>query len=440
MTITKTQVDDLNAILKVVITKEDYSDKVENVLKDYRKNAQVPGFRKGMVPMSLINKQYGKAVLADEVNKLLQENLNKYLTEEKLDILGNPLPMVSEELDWDAKDLEFSFELGLAPQFEIDLKSVAQTRYLVEITDEMLDEQILRLRKSAGNSTEVDTVDASCDVEVFFSNDAEQISKSGTVNVDTFKDKAAFDAFLGKKVGDVVVLQTKGLVSDDHNLMDMFGVSHDKVHGLDVAVEAKIEKINAIEPSALNEEFFGKFFPNGDVTDEQGLRQRIAFDFKNQVQPQADQFFMNKVVDALVANASFDLPKEFLVKWIQNAGEKQLSADEAAAEFEKSEKSLRYQLIESKIIRDNDLQVTFDEIKENASAKIRQQMAQFGMLDVSDEQVESIVARVFSKEEEVRRVSDEVMQAKMLNTFLTKAVAAEQNISYPDFVNITFGE
>jgi trigger factor len=440
MTITKTQVDDLNAILKVVITKEDYSDKVEKVLKDYRKNAQIPGFRKGAVPMSLIHKQYGKAITVDEVNKLLQDNVNKYLTEEKLDILGNPLPMVSENFDWDAQELEFSFELGLAPQFDIDLKSFAQTHYQVEITEEMIDEQILRLRKSAGNSTEVDTVDASCDVEVFFSNEEEQIEKSGTVNVDTFKDKATFDAFIGKKVDEVVVLQTKGLMRDDHNLMDVFGVSHDKVHSLDVAVEAKIKKISAVEPSVLDEEFFGKFFPNGEVTDEQGLRQRIAVDFKNQVQPQADQFFMNQVVDGLIANVTFDLPKEFLIKWIQNAGEKQLSADEAAVEFENSEKSLRYQLIESKIIRDNDLQVTFDEIKENASAKIRQQMAQFGMLDVSDEQVESIVARVFSKEEEVRRVSDEVMQAKMLNTFLSNAVAAEQTVSYPDFVKITFGE
>lgn len=440
MTITKTQVDDLNAILKVEVTKEDYSDKVESVLKDYRKNAQIPGFRKGMVPMSLINKQYGKAVTADEVNKLLQENLNKYLNEEKLDILGNPLPVLSEDLNWDAETLTFSFELGLAPQFEIDLKSVAQTHYQVEITEEMIDEQVLRLRKSAGNATEVDTVDASCDVEVYFSNEAEQISKSGTVNADTFKDKATFDAFIGKKVGDVVVLQTKGLMADDHNLMDVFGVSHDKVHGLDVAVEAKIEKINAIEPSALNEDFFAKFFPNGEVTDEQGLRQRITVDFKNQVQPQADQFFMNQVVDALIANATFELPKQFLIKWIQSAGEKQLSADEAALEFDRSEKSLRYQLIESKIIRDNELQVTFDEIKENASAKIRQQMAQFGMMEVSDEQVESIVARVFSKEEEVRRVSDEVMQAKMLQTFLSHAVAAEQTVGYPDFVKITFGE
>lgn len=440
MTITKTQVDDLNAILKVVLAKEDYTDKVEKVLRDYRKNAQVPGFRKGMVPMGMIQKQYGKAVMADEVNKLLQESVNNYLTEEKLDLLGNPLPVVSEDFDWDAEELSFSFELGLAPSFDVDLNAAAQTLYKVQITDEMIDEQVLRLRKSAGTAEEVEAVSADCDVDVIFSNADHNISKANKINADTFKDKATFASFIGKKAGDVVTLQTKGLVNDDHQLMDLIGADHDIIHGLDIVLEVSIVKIESVTPSALNEDFFNKFFPNGDVTDEQGLRDRITADFANQVQPQANQFFMNQVVDALVEKTTFDLPKEFLIKWLQTAGEKEISAEEAAVDYEKSEKALRYQLIEAKIIRDNDLQVTFDEIKESAAAKIRMQMAQFGMMDVSDEQVDSIVARVFSKEEEVRRVSDEVMQAKMMNVFMNKAVSAEQTVSYPDFVKITYGE
>ncbi|MEO0526086.1 MAG: trigger factor family protein, partial [Bacteroidota bacterium] len=132
MNIIKEQIDELNAVVKVAITKEDYKEKVEGILKDYRKQANIPGFRKGQVPMGLIKKQYGKAVLVDEVNKLLQDNLNKYLTEEKLDVLGNPLPKQQDNFNWDAEEFDFEFELGLAPDFEVSLKTKkAVTRYQI---------------------------------------------------------------------------------------------------------------------------------------------------------------------------------------------------------------------------------------------------------------------------------------------------------------------
>ena len=151
MNITKTQVDDLNAIVTVAITKEDYSDKVEKVLADYRKNASIPGFRKGAVPMSLIHKQYGKAVLLDEVNKILQSSLNDYLVAEKLDILGNPLPKVTEDFNWDNDDLSFDFEIGLAPQFTVDLTAKNNvTKFNVIADDKMLNEQVERIQKQYG--------------------------------------------------------------------------------------------------------------------------------------------------------------------------------------------------------------------------------------------------------------------------------------------------
>src|SRR5690554_2485937 len=150
MNITKQQSDALNAIVTINVTKEDYSERVEKALNDYRKNANIPGFRKGQIPMNLVKKQYGKSVLLDEVNKILQESLNNYLVEEKLDILGNPLPVVNEDFDWDAEEFSFDFELGLVPEFTVDLATKKVTRYKIVADEELLDEQVERIQKQYG--------------------------------------------------------------------------------------------------------------------------------------------------------------------------------------------------------------------------------------------------------------------------------------------------
>ena len=178
MNITKEQIDDLNAVVKVAITKEDYQDKVDTILKDYKKQANIPGFRKGQVPMGLIKKQYGKAVLVDEVNKLLQDNLNKYLTEEKLDVLGNPLPKQQDNFDWDQDELAFEFELGLAPDFEVSLKTKkAITQYKIVADKKMIDEQVERIQKQYGKLVSKDVVSKNDEVSGTFANEAEEIGE-----------------------------------------------------------------------------------------------------------------------------------------------------------------------------------------------------------------------------------------------------------------------
>ena len=176
MNITKEQIDDLNAVVKVAISKEDYQDKVDQVLKDYKRQANIPGFRKGQVPMGLIKKQYGKAVLVDEVNKLLQDNLGKYLSEEKLDVLGNPLPKQQEDFDWDREPLDFEFELGLAPSFELQLKTKkAVTHYKIIADKKMIQEQVDRIQKQYGKIVSKNEVGKKDEVNGTFSNEADHI-------------------------------------------------------------------------------------------------------------------------------------------------------------------------------------------------------------------------------------------------------------------------
>lgn len=220
MNITKEQVDALNAIVTVAITKEDYSDKVAEILNDYRKNATIPGFRKGHVPMGLVKKQYGKAVLVDEVNKLLQDALNKYLTEEKLDVLGNPLPKAQDNLDWDAEDFSFEFELGLAPSFDVTLKSKkAITHYTIVADDKMIEEQVARIQKQFGKLVSKNEIAQDDEITGTFFNEDKGIDNKVTFTLDKLKGKKNIGAFEGAKVGDQITINTKGLLLTEHDLM-----------------------------------------------------------------------------------------------------------------------------------------------------------------------------------------------------------------------------
>jgi trigger factor len=441
MNITRNNVDALNAVVTVEVSKSDYAEKVEKVLADYRKNAAIPGFRKGAVPMSLIHKQYGKAVLLDEVNKLLQDNLNNYLVEEKLDILGNPLPKVTEDFNWDVEDYKFEFELGLAPEFNVDLTAKnSLVQYKIVADDKMLNDQVARIQKQYGKLIAKDTVEEGNDVSGIFANEEKGINNRTTLSLDVFKDKKTAKAFIGKKVGDVVTLKTKGLFDDDHKLMDFLAVGHDDVHGLDIEVTFTIDEVVGHELATLDQELFDKLFGPKAITSVAELKAKIKEDAEKQFAQQADQKFLNDVTEFLIANTKFDLPAQFLKKWIQSAGENPLTAEQAEAEYTKSENGLRYQLIEGKIISENSLQITFEDLKAYTSEVIKKQMAQFGQMDPSDEDVQGIVARVMSNQDEVRRLSEQVMNEKMLNLFKDKVKAKSKEVSYDDFIKAMYGE
>ncbi|MFI1771886.1 trigger factor [Thalassobellus citreus] len=442
MNITRENVDALNAVVKVDIAKEDYSDKVEKILTDYRKTANIPGFRKGHVPMGMVKKQYGKAVLVDEVNKLLQDALNKYLTEEKLDVLGQPLPKTQDEIDWDADKFSFEFELGLAPEFDVELKSKkAITQYHIIADDKMIDEQIERIQKQYGKLVSQDAVEADSEITGAYTNEEKEIDNTVTITLDKFKGKATAKQFIGAKAGDVIVLKTKGLFEDDHDLMHALKLEHDAVHGLDIEVSFTISEINKRELADLDQDIFDKLFgKDGGVTTVTELRAKIKEDAEKQFVQQADQKLLNDVTEYLVDNTKFDLPAEFLTKWMQTSGEKQIDADQAREEYAKSEKSLRYQLIEGKLIEGNNIQVTIDDIKDHAREMIKGQMAQFGQMNPSDKELDDIAARVLSNQDEARRISEQLISQKLITLYKEKANIKVKELSYENFVKEVYGD
>jgi trigger factor len=222
--------------------------------------------------------------------------------------------------------------------------------------------------------------------------------------------------------------------------MDYLKVGHDDVHGLDINVDFTIEEINEIEKAELNQELFDKLFGPGVVSSVEEIKAKIKEDAEAQFAQQADQKFLNDVTDFLIETTKFDLPEAFLKRWIQNVGETPLTAEQAEEEYAKAEKGLRFQLIEGKVMADNNLQITFEDLKAHTAELIKKQMAQFGQLNPSEDEINGIVARVMSNQDEVKRLSEQVMSEKMLGLYKEKVKTKTKEVNYEQFIKEMYGE
>lgn len=441
MNITKKEIDSLNAVLTVEVAKKDYQPKVEKILKDYRKTASVPGFRKGQVPVSMIKKQYERSIIIDEVNKLLQEALTNFLTEEKLDILGNPLPKADENFSWENEKFVFDFELGMAPKFDIDLNTKKKITLNNIIADKsFIDDEVTNIRKQYGKIiAEKEVIEGGRVVGNFtFEYKEEQQEKNATIDLDQIKGKGNQKKFLGKKVGDKISLKTKGLFNDDHDLMNALGLDHDDAHSFEQNVTFEITEVNRTELAELNQELFDKLFGEGKIKSEKELRDEIKKSAEKQFQNQADQQFLNASTDYLIEHTKFDLPSDFLKKWLQVGAEKQLTEEEAIAEYERSEKGLRYQLIEGQIAKENELKISYEDLRAYAGQVVASQFAQYGQPAPDEETLKPIVENVLSNQEETRRLQEQLMSQKLLDFYKEKLSYKEKEVTYKEFVEETY--
>ncbi len=441
MDIKRVAIDAVNETIVMNVVHMDYKGQVAKRINEKMPLATIKGFRKGQAPKDLVEKHYGKAIKKEEVKKVVDLALERFIQSEQLQLLGTPLAKINEDLDWDAEELVFEYEIGLVPNFELDLEAKNNIiKYVVKADDKLIDGQVARIQKQFGKAIPQEVVAEGCDVTGTFSNEEKGINNKTVVALAVFKDKKTAKKFIGKKAGDVVTVNTKGLFEDDHQLMDYLKIGHDEVHTLAVDVDFTIESINSTELAELNQELFDKLFGEGVVTSLDDLKAKIKEDAESQFAQQADQKLLGDVTEFLIENTKFDLPAEFLKKWLQTVGEKKLSAEEAEVEYARSEKGLRFQLIEGKALAQSNIQITFEDLKTFTSNAIRQQMAQFGQTNPTDEEVQGIVARVLSNQDEVKRLSDQVVAAKLLEVFKEKANATTKEVTYEEFIAASYGE
>ena len=434
MNITRENIDALNAVVKVDIVADDYQAKVEKLLADHRKKADIPGFRKGQVPMGMIKKQYGKSILMEEVNKLLQESLNKFLESEKLALLGNPLPRVKEDFNWDAATLSFEFELGLTPEFEVDLKSKKKvTEYKIIATEELLEEELKNIQIRYGKVSSVDEAVLEASITGTFINEEKEINTKGTFLVKDLKGKKNEKKVLGAKSGDSVEFATKDLFEDIKTLEAILGNAGEEAQEVPDSVTLTVTDITTTAPADLDKELFDKLFADGSVTTATELKAKIKEDAEIQFKQQGDQQLLNAITGHLVENTKFDLPAVFLKKWLGTAGEKPLTPAQADAEFEKSENGLRYQLIEGKIMKDNDIKIDYTELVAYAKGFIRTQMAQFGNMNPEEKELDDIAGRILQNQEEAQKLQSQLISQKLLAFYKENMSFKSKELSYEAF-------
>ena len=442
MNISRTDLDALNATININLERSDFQEKVNEVLTSYRKTANIPGFRKGHVPMGMIKKQYEQAVTADEVNKILREQLDTFIKEEKLNLLGNPLPKAPEqELDWSADSIDFEFELGLAPNFDVKLDILKKVvRYEIEPDAKMLTEQMDYVRKQYGKLVSQKNPAKGFEITAQFRNEALELEKMGTFTLEDIKAKKAVSALKEATSGTVVTLLGKGLFSDEAKAKQLLAVDDDQLKAISTAeLTVEIKEINERIPAELNQELFDKLYAPGTVTSEADLKDKIKDGLQKQFEPQADQKLLNDITEYLVEKTKFDLPSDFLKRWMQTAGKEPMTPEAAIEEFDKSEKGIRYQLIEGKLIEEHKLDMTFDELKEFTTSLVQNQMMQYGQ-QADPTQIEGIVSNVLSNQEETRRISEQLMSNKMLTFFKENTPLKTKKVGFDAFIKEAYGK
>ena len=436
MNISKTDIDKLNAVVNISIDKKDYEQKVHTILKDYRKKANIPGFRKGHVPFGMIKKQYEKAVIVDEVNKLIQENLDNYIKKEKLELLGNPLPKEkNNSIDWNHGKMQFEFELGLAPKFEIKLDVLKKViHYQIEPDKKMIDEQINHIQNQYGKIKAKKKIEKGFEINAQFKNEEIDLDTMANFSMKDIKSRKAIKLLNESEVGSNLNLPSKGLFIDNTTAKRVLSLDDEnlkKLSKLDLTLE--IKEVNERIPAEINQDLFDKLYKPGTVKSEKELKDKIKEGLQAQFKPQSNQKLMNDISETIVEKTKFKLPSDFLKKWIRSSGKEPMSEEAAIDEYNKSEKGIRYQLIEGKIISDNNLKMTFEELKKFTETLIKKQMGQYGQMP-EKEKLDGIVSNVLSNKEETKRISNQLMGDKMLQFFIEKAPLKRKKVAFDAFI------
>jgi trigger factor len=429
MNITRNTTDNLTSVISIAVNKNDYQEKVDNVLNQYKKTASIKGFRKGQVPMSFIKKQYEQAVIFDTVNELLQKSVSEYINEEKLSILGNPIPVIKDAIDWNAEELIFDFEIGLAPEFDVDLSKIEVENYKVNVSDEEVQKYVDNFSQRFGSLKSLEAAEEGAILKVDQAVNGEE-AKASFIRIEDLKDASAF---IGKKVGDVIEVNSTVIYDTPEEATQNLGVEVSE-EGVNVAIT--IKEVNTVAQAEVNQELFDKVYGEGAVDSEEAFRNKIKEESANMYNKEADKQIINDVVTQLIANTSFELPKEFLTKWLTFSNEQIATEEQAAEELAKMEKSLRYQLIEAKIAEVNNVEVTAEEVKAAAETAIKEQLKMYGQTSIPEESMNQIIAGALTNQEEYNRLSYQVFTDKMLNIFKANVKLNEKEVTFDEFVEI----
>jgi trigger factor len=447
MNVIREDVDTLNAILKVKIAPEDYQSKVKASLEKYRKNAKIPGFRPGHIPMGIIQKQHGKSVLAEEMNKLVNDALYGFISENKLDILGNPIPKEGTDVKGDfdnPADFEFEYEIGFSPKIDIPLSSKSKYDYIkVKIDNKLIDKQIEDLRRRYGKLIGSDVIGESDMILGQFVelNEDGSIMEGGvlhssTISMEFVEDKKTKKELTGKIKGDKVIVDPKKVSRGEKDTAAMLGVQEDELSTLSNKFQLTINEIKQMELAELNQELYDKLFGEGAVNSEKELRERMAKDLEGMFVNDSDRIFTRAVYNDLLEKTKVVLPDAFLKRWIRSSNKDPITLEEIEKDYVKYAENLKMQLIQGNIFKTHDIKLDNQEVIEFTKGLIVSNYAQYGMPVPEDRELTESAISVLKNKEEANRVYDMMAENKLTEFFKKTVKLNEKEVSYDDFVAI----
>ncbi|MBN2263429.1 MAG: trigger factor [Prolixibacteraceae bacterium] len=445
MNITREQINDLNGVIRVNIEKSDYESKVEKALKEYRKKANMPGFRPGMVPLGLIKKMYGKAALVEEVNTILTQELSKYLVDEKLNILGEPLPNddKQKEIDWDNDtDFEFIFDIGFAPESKVSFDKRSKfTQYSVTVTDEMIDDQVKAYANRFGENKSTDIVEETGTLRGNITqldadgNEAENGIKveMALISVDVIKDEEIKKSFVGKKIDDEVVFDIKKAYPNNVEISYLLNIEKEAAENVEGNFKITIKEINTFVPAEVNTDLFKNIYGDDtEIADEKAFREKVAAEISEAFRSSIDYKFATDTREQLVSKSKMEFPVEFLKRWLK-ATNKDITDEQIEAEFEMFLTDLKWQIIKEDIIKENELKVEENEVMDLAKEVAAAQFRQYGMFNVPDEHLDGFAKQMLSKKEDVSRLYNKKMEDKIMEVIKSKVNVEEKAVSREEF-------
>lgn len=444
MNIVRKDHDSVNASITISIEKADYSEKVEKTLRDYRKKANIPGFRPGMVPMGLLKKMYGKSILADEINKMLSDELYKYIRENNINILGEPLPNEEEQKDIDfntQENFEFSFDLGLAPEFEVELNKKDKVKfYHIAASDEMVNNQVKSYTGRYGKYVQEETVEEKDMVKgLIVELEGGQVKEDGIQVSDAvltpayMKDEASKNSFVGAKVGDQVTFNPKTAFENEAEIASLLKVKKEDVADLTADFLFTIESNTRYHEAEVNQELFDKVYGDGVVSSEEEFIAKIKATIEDQLQQDSNYKFGMDAREALLKKYN-DLvfPDTFLKRWLLLTN-KELSADKIEEDYPKMISDLKWQLIKDKIARANNIQVENEDVQAYGRQIARAQFAQYGMTGLDDAILDNYAKDMFKNEEQLRNIIDRVAENKVVDVIKNTVKLDTKEVSIEEF-------
>jgi trigger factor len=446
MNISQENIDDLNAVISIDITPEDYKTVVEDAMKTQAKKANIPGFRPGKVPVAHIKRMYGKSILLDEINRMVSNSLNDFLTENKLEILGQPLPKEEDkdkEYNWDFNDeFEFNYEVVLAPKIDVPFtESTELTEYIIKADDETLKTRISHLRKSYGKRT---NPEVSEDGDMVFGDlkqlDTEGkvledgISVSSALRTDLVEDKKIKKSLIGLKKDDTLVIDLKKAYKNDV-VAKLLSITEEEAEQLASSFELTVKNINRLEEADLNKEFYDKVFGEDVVKTEEEFENRVREEVESMFVQNADQKLQNDIYTLGMDSVNVEFPDEFLKKWLKATNEN-LNDTEIEEGYEDFKRNLKWTLIENKIIADNDLQIKYEEVFQTAKERLAAQLKLYGQQSVTDEQLGQYTAQLLQDKEQANRIFDEVKALKVFDFVKGKAKLEKKEINNDEFLKL----